>query len=478
MHTRTYIALALALLLMMAGCATNPVTGNKDFVLIGEERELALGDQTHPNVIQMYDGEYRDPELVRYLGTIVKRLHKVSHRQDMPVDFTILNTSIVNAFATPGHVYATRGFLAKLENEAQFASVMGHEWAHVAARHTARQMSSGILGQLALGVGSSMLGDSGAAQIATQITCVGITMLGLQYSRSQEHQADRVGTYYMALAGWNPEQSIRMMEILGSLNTHKPGMLDKYLSTHPQHEDRIADIRRVIQEKDLERRYIQGDGVFADRWKRRLAGLIREHEKFETYDEGTEALAKDEFRSALSLAEKAIRESPDTAQFHRLKADALMGLDRIQDAQKAYQKSLSLYPRYEPAALGLARIDLVTGDYRSAEQRFAEVTHDWPGSVNASYGLGLARYHQEKFEEAIAPLEAVASATARQPVAEVLYVLGSSYDRVGRAADALAAYDAAVQTGSLSGDRKQRAMDRIQKLTALLTPPEAEGEQE
>ena len=92
-----------------------------------------MGNAYHPDIVFMYDGEYIDPELKQYLGSIVVRLNEVSHRSEMSVDFTVLNTSMINAFAIPGHVYATRGFLAELQNEAQFAAVMGHELAHVEA---------------------------------------------------------------------------------------------------------------------------------------------------------------------------------------------------------------------------------------------------------------------------------------------------------------------------------------------------------
>jgi predicted Zn-dependent protease len=468
-HTKMLtVALALGLI-CLAGCVTNPVTGKEDFSLIGPERELALGDQTHPNIIQMYDGEYHDPDLKRYLGTIVLRLHEVSHRPGMPVDFTVLNTSVVNAFATPGHVYATRGFLAKLDNEAQFASVMGHEWAHVAARHTARQMSRSLGANLLMNVGTSLMGDTGGARLAATLTGASITLLGLNYSRSQEHQADRVGTYYMALAGWDPEQAVEMMKILGSLSEHKPGILDKYLSTHPDYDARITDIRNVIREKGLESRYIQGDGMFAERWKGRLAELVRADEQFEPYDEGQKALSEDRHEDALRLAEKAIAGNANFAQFHRLRGDALLELGRTREAQQAYRRSLGIYPRYEPAALGLGQVDLATGDYPSAEQRFYEVTRDWPGSLNAQYGLGLALYKQEKFAAAVMPLEKVAAVAADD--SGVLYVLATAYDRTGQAARALQTYTAAVQNG-LSGDRKIRAIDRINQIEAQLTKPE------
>lgn len=462
LHT---LVAAAAAALCLAGCAVNPVSGTKDFVVIDAGQELALGDDYHPDIIMMYDGELQDPELKRYLGTIVLRLRAVSHRRKMPIDFTVLNTSVINAFAIPGHVYATRGFLAKLENEAQFASVMGHEWAHVTARHTAKQMSQSLATNLALGVGSSLAGDGAVAQVATTVTGVGVTLLGLSYSRGQEHQADRVGTYYMALAGWDPVQSIRMQEILGELGHRSDSVLDKYLSTHPQTQSRIQDIQAVIREKGLASRYVQGDGIYAERWSRRLADLRELDASFEPYDDGSKALADDRYQDALALAEKAIAGRSDQPQFHRLKADALGALGRLDEADAAYRRSLAIYPRYVPAVVGMARVDMARKDYAAAEQQFARAARDWPGSLNARYGLGLARYNQGKFKAAIDPLAGVAQAVQNQP--QVWYALAVCYDRTGQAANAAVAYSNALQTG-LSGADARQARSRLDALRAAL----------
>ncbi len=164
----------VALVAALTGCQVNPVTGQQQLNFISRQQALSLGDEQHPRVVNSHNGRMDLPELNRYLTDIVKRLHRNSHTPDMPVDFTLLNSSVVNAFALPGHVYATRGFVAKVDNEAQFAAVMGHELAHVSAGHVAQQMSRQTLSSLGLSLaGAALGGDTAAAQGAMQAAKLG-----------------------------------------------------------------------------------------------------------------------------------------------------------------------------------------------------------------------------------------------------------------------------------------------------------------
>jgi len=459
------LLLGALVLALAAGCRTNPVTGGRELVLVGAADELSMGDSYHPTIIFMYDGEYQDPELKRYLGTIVRRLHHGSHRRQMRTDFTVLNTSVVNAFAIPGHVYATRGFLARLDNEAQFASVMGHELAHVAAGHSAKQMTNQALAALGLGLVQGVLGDSLAAQGAAVAGQASIVLLGFSYSREQERQADRVGTYYLALAGWDPRQSISVQRLLHSLDEGKDeGILDRYLTTHPPTENRISEIEGVIRDKGLDPSpYLQGDGVYAARWNRRLASLRRLGEAYGAYDEGNKHLAAKRYTPALGAGDRAVAMAADQAPFHRLRGDALLGLRRLGEARDAYGRSLRLDPRYVPANIGLGQVALAERDYREAERQFAVAAHGYPGSPRGHYGLGLARYHQAKYQEAIAPLETAARIATKDPT--VHYVLAVCYDRTGRYTEAYNTYARALDLG-LEGEQAAAARSRM----AVLAP--------
>ncbi|MEO0876031.1 MAG: M48 family metalloprotease, partial [Bacteroidota bacterium] len=143
-------ALVLGLSFFWDGCAVNPVSGKKQFMLMSESQELALGKQSDPSIVAQF-GMYQDDQLQSFLNEKGQEMAKVSHRPDLAFEFKLLDSPVVNAFALPGgYVYFTRGIMAHFNNEAQFAGVLGHEIGHVTARHSARQYSRSVLAQVGL----------------------------------------------------------------------------------------------------------------------------------------------------------------------------------------------------------------------------------------------------------------------------------------------------------------------------------------
>jgi len=445
----------------LTGCVVNPVTGRRQFMLLSEAGEMRMGDQAVPDIRAMYGGVYGDAALHAYLNDIVMRLHATSHRSHLSLDFTILNTSIVNAFAIPGHVYATRGFVARMENEAQFAFVMGHEIGHVSARHSAAQMSRGMFMNLLLSGGAAVAGESDA-RWAVELGGVGAALLGLSYSRSAEHEADRLGAVYAAKVGWDPREGIAVQRILASLHKGEPGMLDRYLSTHPPSEDRISSIQNVIDTEGIRRPYsASGDGLYARRWNSERSGIIKVHRAYRPYDEGMAALRKSDYAAALTAADRALALSRIQAPFHRLKADALFGLKRYDPARTSYANALRLDADYALALVGLGNLELTTGRYAEAEKRFTHAVQVWPSNGSAWRGLGLAQYAQGRHSDAVAPLAKAAPAFPKDPV--VHYALGVCLDRTGDTTNALIAYKNALSAG-LTGDERRHAERRVREL--------------
>lgn len=460
-----------AMFIMLAACSTNPVTGRSQFMLVSPDQELAMGREYHPNLVNMYDGEYRDPELQRYLENITLRLHKCSHRPNIPMRFTILNTSVINAFSIPGHVYCTRGLLAEFDNEAQFAAVMGHELGHVAALHSATRMTTQMLvGLGGMAVGAA-LGDRSDADLYLTAGLIGAQFFQLSYSREQEHQADRLGAYYMALAGWDPREAISAQILIQSLSSSRPSFFGKYLSTHPPTNERIAEIHSLISEKRLlDGDFIQGDGIFKERWDRRMAGLREVNLAFQPYDKGVEKLREGDFSAALSLAEQAIEKASDQAPFHRLKGDALIGLERYEPARAALNTALEHDRQYVLANISLGRLEMAQARHTEAERQFAIALNGYPNSAQALWGMGQACVAQNKYRQAIPPLEQLVRMTGNR-LPQANYLLAVSYDRLSRNREALEQYRAAL-AGGLEGDAKNVAERRRQELSEQLQPKE------
>src|SRR5688572_29329867 len=133
-------AAALVLLTAVA-CATNPATGRRQFSLVSEGQEIELGREAAEQVRAQL-GLYEDQGLQAYVNGIGQRLAASSERAKLDWSFQVVDDAAVNAFALPGgHIYVTRGLLAHVNSEAELAAVLGHEIAHVTARHSASQIS-------------------------------------------------------------------------------------------------------------------------------------------------------------------------------------------------------------------------------------------------------------------------------------------------------------------------------------------------
>lgn len=144
---RMRFLLIFLVLIFVAACSVNPVTGKKELMLLTDDQERALGLESDPGIVASF-GLYEDQALQDFINAKGREMGAVSHRPEVPYEFKILDSPVVNAFALPGgFVYFTRGIMAHFNNEAEFAGVLGHEIGHITARHSASQYSKQILAQ-------------------------------------------------------------------------------------------------------------------------------------------------------------------------------------------------------------------------------------------------------------------------------------------------------------------------------------------
>lgn len=238
--------LVAALSVLSSSCATNPVTGKQQLMLLSKDQEIALGKATDPEILQEY-GRYQDTELDAYVTALGKKLGAASHQPDLDYSVKVLDSPVVNAFAVPGgYVYLTRGILAYLNDEAELAGVMAHEVGHIAARHSAQQQSRAQLAQLGLAVGSVL--SPTLAQVA-ELAQIGLGMLFLSFSRDNERQADDLGVLYSSKIGYDAHKMANLFVTLGRLNPESgQDGLPAWFSTHPNPPDRINAIRKAADE--------------------------------------------------------------------------------------------------------------------------------------------------------------------------------------------------------------------------------------
>jgi predicted Zn-dependent protease len=244
MKRLTFNTIGLLLLLLMNACSTNPVTGKKDVMFVSTEQELAMGKQSDPQIVAQF-GLYEHAGMQRFIQDKGKQMAAVSHRNDIPYEFKILDSPVINAFAVPGgYVYFTRGIMAHFNNEAQFAGVLGHEIGHVAARHSAKQQSKAMLAQLGLVVGVAVAPELGQFANAAQ---QGLGLLFLKFGRDDERQSDELGVEYSTKIGYDAHEMAGFFQTLQRQQEGKAEALPDFLSTHPNPADRFETVHKLAE---------------------------------------------------------------------------------------------------------------------------------------------------------------------------------------------------------------------------------------
>ncbi|MEL6329832.1 MAG: M48 family metallopeptidase [Planctomycetota bacterium] len=274
--------LLIAFLLLFAGlvgggCTYNETTEEWQFDAISRDEEIALGAQYQPEMIREFGGEIADPGIVAYVDEIGGRLASYTEGEDpeLPWEFTVLNSDVINAFALPGgKVFVSAGLARRMENEAELAAVLGHEIGHVSARHANERAGSGLAIGGATMIASIFLGtqieNETMAAFAGLFTVAGGQLVNLQFSRSQESEADRLGIRYMARAGYNPVGMLGLMRVLQEAKEESGSGRLAILSTHPLPEARIRRVNGVLEEDFPAALASPTRDVFADRFRREM----------------------------------------------------------------------------------------------------------------------------------------------------------------------------------------------------------------
>jgi predicted Zn-dependent protease len=383
--------------LFLPACITDPVTGESVLGMpMSDTEEVSMGNQYAPSFRSQYEGAYPDPELQGYLGGIVGRITRASHRPDLPWNFTVLNSSEVNAFALPGgNICITRGLLGRLENESQFAAVMAHEAGHVAHKHAAQSQGQAALVGLVVGavaVGAS-LADSEVATLGATLGAVGAQLLLLKYSRDHEEQADQRGVEYALKAGYDPREMAGIFEIFKSLK--EGGSTPEWLSTHPDDDSRIAAVAEEIGTKYPQVRSTPGLVRDTPRFAALNARLREAQKVYDVYDEASADFAAaikagdpSRFPSVLARLSDCASRLPGHALFVSGAGVVLHQQGRIGEARQTFERAAAMQPDlFEPQAF-LARIAFAQGDAASAFRHAESARELFPHHPAGHYFAG------------------------------------------------------------------------------------------
>ena len=352
---------ALVGFVLAAGCAVNPVTGQRELSLLTTADEIAIGQDQYRPLQQASGGEYKvDPDVAEYVASVGERVAAVSDRA-LPYEFVVVNDGTPNAWALPGgKIGIHRGLLVELENEAELAAVLGHEVVHAAAKHSANQMQRNLLFGLA-GMGVALAtADSKHARTIVGATQVGLGLAGRKYGRDDERESDYYGMKYMHAAGYDTSSSVTLQEKFVALSKgRQSSWLEGLLASHPPSPERVANNRAALAE------FPPGGDVGAGRYRAHIATMLEDRRAYELADEARKNNGQNTVR-ALQLIDQAIDQQPREALFHGIRGDILATLNRHGDAVRAYAAAIQRDPDYYGHYLGRGLSRDTLGQWRLA----------------------------------------------------------------------------------------------------------------
>ncbi|MEM1336833.1 MAG: M48 family metallopeptidase [Bacteroidota bacterium] len=247
---------AIAVILLTSQCATVPITGRSQLSLIPNNQILPMSFNQFTEIKNtskiITTGE--DAAMVKRCGIRIQRAvenyfrerNLSNHLEGFEWEYILIDENTVNAWAMPGGKVAFySGILPVTQDETGLAVVMGHEIAHIVANHGRERISQTLAAQtglslaaIAAGQGESSLTNDMILQAAGAASNLGL----LKFSRTHEKEADRLGLYFMALAGYNPQEAVAFWERMSALS--ESSAPPEFLSTHPSYGTRMSELKK------------------------------------------------------------------------------------------------------------------------------------------------------------------------------------------------------------------------------------------
>jgi predicted Zn-dependent protease len=371
------------------GCAVNPVTGERQLMLMTEDQEITVDQENSPHQFSSDYGPSQDQALNSYINQVGNDLASQSHRPDMPYSFRAVNATYVNAYAFPGgSIAATRGILLELENEAELAGLLGHEIGHVNARHTASRMTKAVLIQGLVAIGTIYVESEHEkwATLAAGLGNIAGGALLAHYSRDDERQADALGMEYMTRAEYTPEGMVGLMDILRSMSNHKPNAIEMMFATHPMSDERYE----TAQTASTTKYQFAGDfPLNKERYMDNTAELRKLKGAIETMQEGEKEMTKEQFPKAEKHFGTALKEAPRDYAGLLMMAKCQLAQEKPDRAREYAELAKEVYPT-EPQAHHISGISkLAKNDFGSAYENFDSYEKMLPGNPNTIFFKGV-----------------------------------------------------------------------------------------
>jgi predicted Zn-dependent protease len=438
-------AAIIVLSLLAIGCAVNPVTGKREVMLFSDAQEIDLGKNADPDIRWQFGGVYHDEQLAAYVDSVGQRAAAVSHRTGIQYYFTVVDSSIANAFALPGgYIYITRGLLTMLDNEAQLAAVLGHEIGHVTARHGVKRLQATLGSNFLVAAAAHLVGggeDNRQRQaVIKTLGTAAVATVSLGYSRRDEYQADELGTTYAAKAGYDPEGMVQLLGILKSMHDREPSSVEEFFMSHPSSSKRIEAVEGRIPQ------ITSGKGrgkLNQAEYKAKTRDLMSAQKAYEHYDKAEAYRKKGQYREALTEYGRALKLRSEMARPHHGIGLVYQVQGKYRPAIDEYKKAVRINPEYVFAFndMGIAYMSIDRpGEAVSVLTKAIEIYGNFD---DAHANLGEAYYRLKQYSKAVEPLEMAVALNENHPRAHI--TLGLTYEAVGDTAKAVAEYEKAIK---------------------------------
>ena len=343
-----------------------------------DDVEKQLGEASAASVEDAY-GVDRDPLMAQWLNDIGQTCVSHSRRQDLPYEFRVIDTSMVNAFAAPyGHIYVTRGFLDFVGTEDEVWMVVAHEVGHIVERDSIKSLKRSLIWSILNAILTSK------SQTAGDIAGIGLGLLSLRYSRVDEYEADDFGTRLSYVAGYDPHMGIVFFDrLMTKLEKRRPASWEVYFMTHPPTERRI--------ERQSKRPELDPDNVEA------LTQI------------GTGYLLRAQPAKAAELLDRAAGLDPNSVDIHTSLGDAYSARGEFELGRRQYDRAL----------------ELSSGNHY-ATRRLTALSDAQPWSLP-----GVGQSGQEHAQELLARASEVGTATSAMHVSSRTYGAAVNNDLLG-----------------------------------------------
>ena len=345
-------------------------------------------------------------EYINKIGNLV-----LNGNRQVPFEFhfSIVNSSAINAFATPGgYIYINKGLINAVENEGELAGVIAHEISHANARHIASIIDKSQklnIATLAAVLAAALLGGGGEATAAiAAFSLAGAASLSLKYSREHEEEADRIGIEYLVKAGYYPDAMVDFLKIMKKYEFLSKSM-PSYLLTHPGTDERIFYLDSIIQTKyrqtglknivgNLSRMqaliFLDRDDINA-RYKQLKESLIKEPDNIDLlYATGLIEDRLGQTSEALEHYQKALSLSGQDEDVLKNLGLMYLKLGKAQEAKTYLLRAASIKADNDEVALALGKTYDALGEYRNALDYYLKLENTDLGDVDIRYYIAMA----------------------------------------------------------------------------------------